>query len=315
MLRTWLTERFDLDIPLISAPMGGAANGRFAAEVSRHGALGMVGAGTQATVEQIRQESAEPAGVGRAWGVGLLAWVVERKPELVEAVEALAPPLVSISYGQYRPLVERMHAVGSAVTTQAGTLGDALEAVDAGVDFLVVRGGEGGGHGRNEMATLPLLQEALNEVDIPVVAAGGIATPRGLAAVLAAGAVGAWVGTAFLGCVETAWPEEAKKRVVAAGDGETIYTRSFDVGLRYDWPKQFGGRAIGNNFSDRWHSREDELANDEEAAHQLAEAARTQDWDQTPVWSGQAVSMVKDLGTVAEVVSEFQRAEELLRQW
>lgn len=305
MLKTWLTDRFDLEIPLISAPMGGAANGRFAIEVSRHGALGMVAAGTRATAEHIQRETAELLATQEAWGVGLLAWVVERRPELIEAVESLAPPLVSVSYGNHAPYVSRLHDVGSTVTTQVNSLDEARAAAATGVDFLVARGGEGGGHGRNEMATLPLLQELLDSVDLPVVAAGGIATARGLASVLAAGAAGAWVGTAFLGCEEISWPDESKKRVVSAGDGDTIYTRAFDVGLGLDWPAEFGGRALANEYSDRWHGHEDELT----------DSKSPPEGDDAPVWAGQAVSLVTRLQTVAEVIAELRGAEDLLRRW
>ena len=303
MLRTWLTDRFDLDLPIISAPMGGAADGRFAAAVCRHGALGMVAAGTRATADQIQKETVDLAANFEAWGVGMLAWVVDQKPALIEAVESLAPPLVSVSYGNYEPLVSRLHDVGSTVTTQINSLGEARAAAAAGVDFLVARGGEGGGHGPDQMATLPLLQEVLDHVDLPVVAAGGIATARGLAAVLAAGAAGAWVGTAFLACEEIAWPDESKKRVVAAGDGDTIYTRSFDVGMGLEWP--VGGRALANDYSDRWHHREAELAESESPPV----------GDEVPVWAGQAVSLVTELRSVSAVLSEFQGAEDLLRRW
>lgn len=305
MLRTWLTDRFDLELPLISAPMGGASDGRFAAEVCRLGALGMVAAGTRATPEYILQETEMLAAHHGAWGVGLLAWVVEQKPELIEAVETLAPPLVSVSYGNYASYIPRLHDVGSTVTTQVNSLAEALTAAAAGVDFLIARGGEGGGHGRNEMATLPLLQELLENIDLPVVAAGGIATGRGLAAVLAAGAAGAWVGSAFLACEETAWPDGSKKRVVAAGDGDTIYTTSFDVGLGLDWPPGFGGRALANDYSDRWHGREQELAGS--PSPPVGEEA--------PIWAGQGVSLVTRLQTVADVIAEFQEAENLLRRW
>jgi nitronate monooxygenase len=305
MLRTWLTDRFDLELPLISAPMGGAADGRFATEVCRHGALGMVAAGTRATAEHILEETATLAASQDAWGVGLLAWVAERKPELMEAVETLAPPLVSVSYGNYERYVSRLQDAGSTVTTQVNSLAEAMAAAAAGVDFLVARGGEGGGHGRNDMATLPLLQELLENVDLPVVAAGGIATGRGLAAVLAAGAAGAWVGSAFLGCEETAWPDESKKRVVSAGDGDTIYTTSFDVGLGLDWPVGYGGRALANDYSDRWHGREAELAGSDSPP--VGEDA--------PIWAGQAVSLVTRLQFVAEVIADFRTAEDLLRRW
>ncbi len=134
---------------------------------------------------------------------------------------------------------------GIPVATQVGTVDDARQAADHGIDVLVARGGEGGGHGRDEMATLPLLQEVLEAVEVPVVAAGGIANARGLAAVLAAGAVGAWVGTAFLGCVETAWSEAARQSVIEAGDGDTIYTRV----LRCRPQDRLAGRVRGTGLA------------------------------------------------------------------
>ena len=98
--------------------------------------------------------------------------------------------------------------------------------------MLVARGGEGGGHGRNDVATLPLLQAVLDAVTVPVLAAGGIGTARGLAAVLAAGAAGAWVGTAFLACTEAATSAGARELLLTAADTDTVYGRVFDVGQR-----------------------------------------------------------------------------------
>ncbi|MGQ0849122.1 MAG: NAD(P)H-dependent flavin oxidoreductase [Actinomycetota bacterium] len=315
MLRTWLTDRFGLRLPLVAAPMGGTADGRFAATVSANGALGMVAAGTRATADFVRREAAVASNGGHQFGIGLLAWVLDRRPELLEAAFEARPALLSISYGDYRPYLDVSRKQMIAVTTQVGTVEEARRAQDAGLDFVVARGGEGGGHGRNEVATLPLLQEVLDAVEVPVLAAGGVATARGLAAVLAAGAAGAWVGTAFLGCVETSWSEEARRRVIEAGDGATIYTRSFDVGLRLDWPPLYGGRALHNTFSDRWHGHEDDLSADDRAAAEMAHAVSNQDFDRAPVWAGQAVSMIERRRTVAAVLGDFARAEDLLRRW
>ncbi|MCA1735959.1 MAG: nitronate monooxygenase [Actinobacteria bacterium] len=312
MITTWLTERFNLTLPLIAAPMGGTANGNFAAEVARTGALGMIAIGSKATAEWVEQEVASrPPGTER-WGIGTLAWVVDQRPELLDAALAAQPPLLSISYGPYARHLEAIRAAGSVVTTQVGTLAEALDAEQAGFDFLVVRGSEGGGHGRDVMATLPLLQEVLEGVELPVVAGGGIANRRGLAAVLAAGAVGGWVGTAFLGCAETAWTDEARDRVISAADGDTIYTRSFDSGLQLAWPPEFGGRALQNTFSREWHEREPVSM---EANEQMAAAVTDRNYEIAPLWAGQGVSLLESKGTVAEVVEEFARAEELLRRW
>lgn len=292
--------------------MGGVASGSFAAEVARQGALGMVAAGSKATRESLERDIASiPADVTR-WGIGTLAWAVSQRPDVLAAALAAKPKLISISYGPYAEHIPAIQASGALATTQVGTLAEAIEAESSGVDFLVVRGAEGGGHGRDVMATLPLLQEVLEHVSLPVLAAGGVGNRRGLAAVLAAGAAGAWVGTAFLGCVETAWTDATRDRVLAAGDGDTIYTRSFDSGLLLDWPSEFGGRALRNRFSEKWHDR---VPVDAEAAEEMSAAVREGDYDVAPVWAGEGVSLLRERCTVAEVIAEFARAEELLRWW
>jgi nitronate monooxygenase len=269
IMRTPLTSRFDLAVPVVGAPMAGAAGGRLAAAISASGALGMVGAGGAATTAWIAAAS------GRAWGIGLLAWVLEANPAQVDAVAELAPPLVSVSYGPYQRHLAILKQAGSAVATQVGTLAEARAAEQAGVDLIVARGGEGGGHGRNDVATLPLLQAVLDHVSVPVLAAGGIATARGLAAVLAAGAAGAWVGTAFLACPEATVVPAARDRIVSASQTDTSYGRVFDVGLRQAWPPEYGGRALRNRFFERWEGREPELASDDHAHAELLAAAWT----------------------------------------
>lgn len=302
MVKTWLTERFGLDVPVISAPMAGVSGGRLAAAVSAAGALGMVGIGYE-TPEQLTAEAGTAAASGRPFGIGLIAWVAERDPALVDAAIAARPAVLSMSFGGYEDRVADARAAGIVVTTQAGNVDDARRAVDAGVDFVVARGSEGGGHGRADVATLPLLQAVLDTVDVPVVAAGGIATARGLAAVLAAGAVGAWVGTAFLACSEAANSPDARAAVVAAGGTDTVYTTVLDIGRGIPWPSEFGGRAIRNEFSDRWHGREAELRDSGERV-------------QTPtVWAGEAVASVSRERSAAEVVQDFARADQLLRRF
>src|SRR5699024_10068429 len=117
-----------------------------------------------------------------------------------------------------------------------------------------------GGHGRNAVATLPLLQEVLDAVSVPVLAAGGISGPRGLAAVLAAGAAGAWVGTAFAGCREATNSPDAQRAMDRAAATDTVYGRTFDIAQRLAWPEQFGARALRNSFTETWAGREADLA-------------------------------------------------------
>ncbi|MFC4116855.1 NAD(P)H-dependent flavin oxidoreductase [Nonomuraea zeae] len=315
MLRTWVTDRFGLELPVVGAPMAGVSDGRLAAAVSAAGGLGMFGVPATAAPSWVAQQAAVAAGGGRPYGIGLMAWALGEGAGLLDAVLDARPSLVSVSYGPFGRYVEPLRQAGIVVAVQAGTTDEARAAEQAGADVVVARGGEGGGHGRAEVATLPLLQSVLDAVSVPVLAAGGIAGARGLAAVLAAGADGAWVGTAFLGCAETTLSDPARERVIGTSETGTAYGRVFDVAQRLDWPPEFGGRALRNAFFDRWDGREEELAADEGAPAELAAARRADDFDTAYVYAGQAVGMVRELRTAAEVVGEFAGAEKLLSRF
>ena len=222
---------------------------------------------------------------------------------------------MSLSYGDYGPLVAPLRAAGITVATQIGTVDEADQAVDAGVDVIVARGSEGGGHGRDAVATLPLLEAVLDRFDRPVLAAGGIATARGLAAVLAAGAVGAWVGTAFLGCPETAWSPARRSKVLAADLDSTIYTRVYDIAMQQPWPTQYGGRWCATRSRRRGTAARMSSAPRLRCRAELQAAAARDDFDQFSVWAGQAVGLVTGERSVADVISEFAGAETLLRRW
>ena len=311
-MRTWLTERFDLRVPVVGAPMAGVGTGALAAAVTSAGGLGMLGAGPTMSPDRLAGECAVAGAAGGPYGVGLMAWALAQDDRLVAAVVEQAPSLVSVSYGPYDRWVRVLQDAGIAVATQAGTLAEAVAAERAGVDVLVARGGEGGGHGRNDVGTLPLLQAVLDAVDLPVLAAGGIGSARGLAAVLAAGAAGAWVGTAFLTCTEAATSAAARERLYAADETETAYGRVFDVGQRLDWPPEYGGRALRNAFFDRWVGAEDALAGDDDAAAQLAAARKAADFDVACIYAGQGVGLLRGERSAAEVVAELAGAGELL---
>ena len=309
----FLEERLGTSVPVVAAPMAGISGGALAAAACQAGALGCVGVGSATPVAWLEQQAAVAAAPGRPFGIGLLAWALDERPELVDAAIAARPALVSMSYGPYERHVPALKAAGVVVATQAGTVEEAVAAEQAGVDVVVARGGEGGGHGRDAVTTLPLLQQVLDAVRIPVLAAGGIATGRGVAAVLAAGAAGAWVGTAFLTCPEAETSPEARARLLAAGSTDTAYGRVFDVGLRLAWPPEYGGRALRNAFFDRWAGREDELARDDQAAQELRDAQRRRDLDTAVVYAGQAVGLVREERAAADVVAELGRGPELLR--
>jgi nitronate monooxygenase len=312
-VRSWLTERFGLSVPVVAAPMANISGGALTAAVSAAGGLGMLGAGSRQSAGWIREHGATAAASGKPYGVGLMAWALADRPEQLEAVLELRPPLVSVSFGEFRPYVEPLRQAGITVAVQAGTVADARDAVDAGADVVVARGGEGGGHGRDTVATLPLLQAVLDAVDVPVLAAGGISGPRGLAAVLAAGAAGAWVGTAFMACTEAMTPAPVRDRLLGSDETATAYGILFDRASRYGWPDEFGGRALRNPFFDTWLGREDDLSADDAAHQDFLAAVRGADPDTMSVYAGQGVGALRTERSAAEVLADFAGAADLLR--
>jgi nitronate monooxygenase len=231
-----------LRFPVLNAPMGGAAGGRLAVAVSRAGGLGMVGMGSAATPDALRRELAEMGDHDRAFGIGLVHWVMSEQPELLEVALSARPALLSVSFGTDWGWVRQAHEAGVRVATQVATVEEALHAVDAGVDVLVARGSEGGGHGKPVMGTLPLLAGVLDAVEVPVLAAGGIVSARAVAAVLAAGASAAWVGTVFAVCSQALTPDDGRAELLAGS--QTELTSEHDIAAGYRWPAGIPERVL-----------------------------------------------------------------------
>ncbi|BDD97669.1 2-nitropropane dioxygenase [Mycolicibacterium fortuitum subsp. fortuitum] len=260
--------------------MGGAAGGRLAAAVSAAGGLGMIGMGSSATADQLTAELAQLD--GRIFGIGLVHWVVQDRPDLFEVALAARPALLSVSFGEDWEWVRRAHEAGLTVTTQVATVDAARRAVDAGVDVVVARGAEGGGHGEPTIGTLPLLADVLDAIDVPVLAAGGVSSARAVAGVLAAGAGAAWVGTAFAACSEALTPSPARDALIAADGDATELTTEHDVAAGYRWPPSIPERVLRGS----------------------------------PVNAGQGVGAVRREESAAELVRSLaEGAERLLRRW
>lgn len=293
--------------------MAGVAGGALARAVSLGGGLGMIGVGNAATPGFVAEEAAVPAADGLPFGIGLMAWALEERPELLDAAIAARPTLVGVSFGDPAPAVARLHEAGIAVASQVNTADDARRAQAAGVDLLVVQGTEAGGH-TGHRAMLPLLQEVLVLADRPVLAAGGIATGAGVAAALVAGAAGVWIGTPLLACPEALNSPAARARVCAATGEDTVLTRAFDVAQGLAWPERWPGRALANDFSREWHGREDELTAEPDAARRVVEARRTGDLSAAPLYAGESVGLVTGERPAADVVRELAAgAERALR--
>lgn len=228
-----------LRVPIVNAPMGGAAGGLLATAVSAAGGLGMIGMGSAGTADAL---AAELRLVQGTFGIGLVHWVMTERPELLDVALDAQPALLSVSFGSDFGWVQRAHDAGVLVTTQVASVEAARRAVDAGVDVVVARGAEGGGHGEPLLGTLPLLTGVLDAVDVPVLAAGGISSPRGLAAVLAAGASAAWLGTVFAACPQALTSDAARAELLAGA--ETELTSRYDLEAGYRWPTGIPERVL-----------------------------------------------------------------------
>ncbi|BBY21251.1 2-nitropropane dioxygenase [Mycobacterium stomatepiae] len=273
----------------------------------------MVGMGTSATRESL---AAQLQHVEGRFGIGLVDWVVRGQPGLLEDALAARPLLLSVSFGTDWSWVAKAHEVGITTVTQVFDATEARQAVDGGIDIVVARGSEGGGHGDTKLGTLPLLDTVLDAVSVPVLVGGGVATARSLAAVLAAGASGAWVGTRLMACPESLTSDGSRRAVIAAEATDTVVTRIFDIAEDLAWPTRFPSRVLANDFVTRWMGKEDALAGDQSAHDELAASIKADDRSIAAVHTGQAVGMIRDDASVAEVIDAMcTGALRLLTSW
>jgi nitronate monooxygenase len=273
----------------------------------------MVGMGTAGSTSSLRAELPHVTGT---FGIGLVDWVIRKEPDLFDAAVAARPVLISVSFGTDLSWVSRVHDAGIATATQVYNSVEARRAEDAGIDLLVARGSEGGGHGEATIGTLPLLDAVLEVVSVPVLAAGGVASGRSLAAVLAAGASGAWLGTCLSASLEALTSDAGRRALVAARETDTTSTRVFDIVRRLPWTERFPSRVLRNDFVARWSGHEDALADDPDAPSELAAAIAADDRRTAPVDAGQGVGMVTDIAPVGQVIERLcAGAEKLLTGW
>ncbi len=179
------------------------------------------------------------------YGVGFITWSLATQPRLLDLVLERRPAAVMLSFGDPAPFVERIHRAGAAVICQVQSLALATAAAAAGADILVAQGTEGAGHGAvRGMATLvPEVVDAVGD-RVPVVAAGGLADGRGLAASLMLGAAGVLMGTRFYATREAAGADAAKERIRSSDGDATVRSMVFDIARKKAWPAPFTGRCL-----------------------------------------------------------------------
>ncbi|MDU1695795.1 MAG: nitronate monooxygenase, partial [Bradyrhizobium sp.] len=305
-LRTLLTERLGVCHPILLAPMDGVADANLVRAVSRAGGLGILGGG-YGNRAWLVQESAKLGGLQMPFGIGFITWSLAKQPDLLDIALAAKPTAVMLSFGDPRRFASAIKQAGALLICQVQDEAMAEQALAAGADILIAQGTEAGGHGasRTTLDIVPAIVD-LGAGRVPVVAAGGLADGRGLAAMLSLGADGVLLGTRFYASQEAAGADEAKRRICAARAGETVRGIIFDLSRNNVWPAPFTGRCLINDHARRWLGREVELLQQVERVSADYVKARTDgNFDVAAVIAGEAVGLIHDIPAAGEIVQRI----------
>jgi nitronate monooxygenase len=308
-----------IEIPIAQAGMGGASCPELAAAVSNAGALGFLGLSVDYLDDpgSVRQEIRRTRSLTeKPFGVNIvLEWPQEEKLEvcLEEKVR-----LVSFSFGDPAPFVDRVHKAGALVSMMVATPEEARCAVDAGVDLIIAQGWEAGGHVAGHIGTVAIVPAVVDAIPshVPVLAAGGIADGRGVAAALTLGASGAYIGTRFLASREVAIHDHYQQRILAARTTDTVYTLLFDGG--WDAPQRVlrnstyaAWQAAGEPPNGKRPGEGDVVA----TSFRRGEIMRYQclvagpecegEIEALPLWAGQGVGLAGQIMSAAEIVADI----------
>jgi nitronate monooxygenase len=318
MLKTRLTETYGLRYPVVAAPMANHSGGHLAAAVTAAGGLGTFGGINRAGPEWVKEQIQFVRNkTGDIFGVGFITAFVPGFEANFEACLEERVPVIIFSFGDPTPYVKRTKAAGLSAFCQVQTLEGARTAVAAGADLLIAQGNEGGGHS-GYLGTLPCLSLVLSVAcGTPVIAAGGVADGPTLAAVLAAGAEGALLGTALLATPEAVEVPEHFKELIVASDGQdTIHTRVYDILGGAPWPAGIGERLRVNRLTTEWADREGELGEHREEINAAIQGAQSRrDPEFTAVLFGQSAGMISAVRPAAEVIGSIcGDAERVLRE-
>jgi len=318
MIRTRICDILGIDHPIALGGMPTLFNSaELVSAVSAAGGIGVLGC-THLNAEQIGKCAQDiRALTNRPFALNALMffddWVG------YEAAIAARPAAISLSWprkdqdvGRW---IERAHSAGCKVTYMAGDVAEAVRGAAAGADIIVAQGTEGGGH-VGWMATSVLVPMVVDAIaPVPVMAAGGIADGRGLAAALCLGAEGVLLGTRFLASNECGLHPNFKNAILESDGEDTVLTEIPDLAASQVWPGAMS-RVKRNRFIERWAGREWALRQDVVAvAETVAAARRDGDVEEAPLFYGQDAGLIKDLPPAADIIERMvDEAEELISQ-
>lgn len=309
-LNSRFSQRFDLRSPIALAPMALATGGALAAACARAGALGLVGGGYGELAWTQREYALAQvaADTGRI-GCGFIVWKLDQDASALDWVLEHRPRAIMLSFGDPRPYAARIRAAGAELLFQVQRVEQVPIALEAGATVIIGQGGEAGGHGMdacNGRATITLVPEladwlAAHSPETLLLAAGGIADGRTLAAVRVLGADGALVGSRLWATQESLAPAGAKQlALVTDGDG-TARSSVFDILRRKNWPAPYDFRAIRNDLHRKWEGRLDP-ASFEAARAEYDAGVKAGDFTRAHATVGEAVGLIHDLPQAAEVI-------------
>jgi enoyl-[acyl-carrier protein] reductase II len=311
-----LTRLLGIEHPVMLAGMGGVSYHRLAAAVSEAGGFGCLGAATMTTTQMVDEIRAMRALTPKPFGIDLLTALPTDMAPQVEVAAGEGMTLFVAGLGIPAGVIDLCHDRGVQVGSMCGTVDHALRAVEAGCDLVIAQGTEAGGH-TGRVATLPLVPQVVDAVGrrVPVVAAGGIVDGRGLAAALALGADGVWVGTRFVATPEARTVPGFKEVLLSTSEDGTVVTRAY-TGKTL--------RAVRNAFTDYYEAHPEEIKPfPYQAAQSVAdgvfhlgdgEGAKV-DPDRECFPAGQGVGKISELVPAGEVVATMvAEAESVLRR-
>ena len=322
-LRTAFTDLVGCTVPIQQAGMGPLANPDLAEAVANAGGQGMVSVHWMPEDVLARMLDDLRRRMSGVVGCNFLRPATREKIRERVAVAAARCRVVDFFWDTPDPgLVKIVHDQGALACWQVGSRDEALQAADAGCDFIIAQGIEAGGHVRGQSTLLALLDAVLSEVSVPVLAAGGIATGRDLAAVLAAGASGARVGTRFAASEEAGAHPVYLNALIAAGTEDTVYTEAFSVG----WPdaphrvlrasllaaERFEGTTVAEFI--------DPDTGERDAIPRFWPYPATKDVtghiEAMPHWAGMGVGAIRSVQPAGQIVAEMAaEALALLAKW
>ena len=318
MINTRFCSLLEIRHPIALGGMGGGATGApLVAAVSNSGGLGILGtsgmdrAKLKSEVEAIRRATDKPFGINHL----LFEVDEERFSVTLETKPAVASFAWARAEQDLRGYFDRAHQAGCKVMYMGGEVPETVRAAEAGADIIVAQGTEAGGH-VVWMASMPLIPMVVDAVaPLPVLAAGGFADGRGLAAALALGADGILVGTRLLATHESPLHPNFKQAIVRSDGHDTVLTEIPDLASGRVWPGAMS-RVLRNDFIERWAGREWAVRRDQRAiAQAVAEARKRGDADNAPLFIGQDAGLIDAIKSAAEIVeSMVSEAEQIIAE-